>query len=56
MTTTPNHSKRTFTIVKDGSKYRTNRMSSEEFNDALYWTEKDWNDYLKTSQDYYLVK
>lgn len=49
---TSNLSKRHFTIYKDGSKYRTERMSPEEFLDAEYWQPSDWGLYLKTSQSY----
>lgn len=52
---TPNHSKRTFTIRvtwSDGMKlkYRTDRLSKEDFNNELMNTEKDWRDFLR-SQD-----
>ena len=49
-TATPNHSKRTFTIRKDGSKYRTLPMNKEEFNDALHMTADDWKAYLRNEQ------
>lgn len=49
-TATPNHGKRTFTIRKDGSKYRTLPMSRREFNDALYMTSNDWKTYLRNEQ------
>lgn len=52
---TANHSKRTFTIRVDGAKYRTTKMSREEFNTSLYMTANDWQQYLKGS-DYYSVK
>ena len=52
---TANHSKRTFTIRKNGTTYRTFKMDKEEFNSALYWTENDWQHFLKSS-DYYKVK
>lgn len=47
---TPNHRARTFTIRKDGSTYRTPLMSKQEFNDALFMTEEDWNNQLKVEQ------
>lgn len=50
-----NNSKRTYTIRTDYSKYRTNPMNKEEFNNAYYWTANDWRNFLKTD-DYYLVK
>ncbi|RHJ76137.1 hypothetical protein DW103_17280 [Parabacteroides sp. AM08-6] len=50
-----NHSKRTFTIRVEGSKYRTVQLSKEEFNSCLHNTSNDWANFLK-SDDYYLVK
>lgn len=57
----PNKKKKTFTIRKyiDGellAKYRTTKMSKEEFNDHLYFMECDWQNYLKTSGSYYPCK
>lgn len=51
-----NHSAKTFTIRSNGSKYRTNRLSAEEFQSCLYHTGNDWSNFLKYSQDYYLIK
>ncbi len=53
---TSNKSKKTFTIYKNGSKYRTNPVEKFDFEEMEYWTENDWKDYLKKSEDYYLVK
>jgi len=55
-----NQSKRTFTIRKfiDGelfAKYRTCKMSKEEFDSEERNTENDWKQFLK-SDDYYAVK
>ena len=50
----PNHAKRTFTIKKNGVKYRTLRLSKEEFNSCLHNTGNDWNQFLK-SDEYYIV-
>lgn len=50
-----NHSKRTFTIRKNGLKYRTYPMNKEEFSSSLYMTANDWNYFLK-SNDYYRIK
>lgn len=50
MTTTPNYSKRTFTIRTKSSKYRTLQMSKIEFNEALYNTPGDWVNYIKRNQ------
>lgn len=50
-----NKNKKTYTIRKyiDGellAKYRTPRMSREEFNSARDWMEYDWQDFLKNNQ------
>ena len=50
-----NYSKRTFTIKTDSSTFRTFKMTKEEFNENLYNTANDWNQFLK-SDDYYKVK
>jgi len=55
MKVTANYSKRTFTIRKNGSKYRTFKMSVVEFSMELGNTEGDWKQFLK-SGDYYEVK
>lgn len=58
---TPNKHKRKFTIRKyiDGellAKYRTAKMSKEEFNDHLYFMEADWQNFLNNSHAYYLMR
>jgi hypothetical protein len=53
---TPNHAAKTFTIRKDGSKYRTFRLKSDKFKSCLNYTENDWNNFLRYSEDYYVVK
>ena len=50
-----NHSKRTFTIRTDVAKYRTIRLSKDEFNSCLNNTGQDWWIFLK-SNDYYKVR
>ena len=50
-----NHSKRTFTIRTDYAKYRTIRLSKEEFNSCLNNTGQDWRIFLRSS-DYYKVR
>lgn len=47
-----NKSKRTFTITNETAKYRTFRMSKQEFESAYYWTENDWKQFLKTDEYY----
>jgi|TARA_R110000744_G_scaffold165402_1_gene282535 hypothetical protein len=53
---TPNYSKLTFTIRKGASKYRTNQMTKEEFNENVWNTSSDWENFLKTSLYYHQVK
>lgn len=57
---TANESVRTFTIRtyvngKLNAKYRTIKLSKEEFESEGNNTENDWRQFLKSS-DYYLVK
>ena len=52
---TPNKSQRTYTIRRQGIKFRTLQMSREEFDSAEYWTGQDWSNFLKTDE-YYIVK
>ena len=56
-----NERTKTYDIVKtwsDGTKtvYRTTELTYQEFEDFEYNTENDWKDFLKTSQDYYVVE
>jgi hypothetical protein len=58
---TPNYSKRTFTIRKydNGkvySKYRTSPRSMEEFESEEMNTEGDWRYFLRSSNDYLVIK
>ena len=50
----PNKSNRTYTIRTNGSKYRTTKMSKEEFKSNSNNTGNDWKNFL-SSDDYYLV-
>ena len=50
-----NHSKRTFTIRTYVAKYRTIRLSKEEFQSCLNNTVQDWKQWLR-SDDYYKVR
>jgi arsenate reductase-like glutaredoxin family protein len=52
---TANKSARTFTLRTSYAKYRTTKMSKEEFNSCLYNTNNDWEEFLKSS-DYSVVK
>jgi len=49
-----NQQKRTFTIRVGYAKYRTIKMSKEEFHSAEFWTTNDWEQFLKTDE-YYAV-
>jgi len=56
-TVTSNYSARTLTIRKNGSKYRTNRLTQEEFNYySRHASTNDINEFLRNSSDYYVVK
>jgi len=48
-----NRSQRTFTLIVNGIKYRTTKMTHEEFNSCLHNTGQDWSQFLK-SDDYYV--
>jgi arsenate reductase-like glutaredoxin family protein len=51
-----NQSKRTFTIKTSTGKYRTNKMSVEEFDSCENNTGNDWQQFLNTSSgEYYKV-
>jgi hypothetical protein len=51
----PNYSKRHFTIKTDGGKFRTHRMTAEEFDSNEHNTGNDWQSFLN-SDDYYSIK
>jgi len=57
MKITSNKSKRTFTIRKEDSKFRTLQMSRYEFDECEYNTTEDWEYFLRTQGgSYYEVK
>jgi len=51
-----NKAKRTWTLITDAAKFRTNRMSKEEFSNCDFNTGNDWQNFLDSSTDYYIVK
>jgi hypothetical protein len=53
-----NKRERTFTIrTGEGLKYRTSKFNKQEFESTRHnWTGNDWQNYLRTSEDYYLIK
>jgi hypothetical protein len=59
---TPNYSKKTFTLRKYDergkfiSKYRTLPMSQDDFDENEYNGSDDWANFLKTSNEYRIVK
>lgn len=61
ISTKANYSKRTFTIRKqDGngktlSKFRTNQLTADEFENMEYYTESDWVYFLRTSLYYHQI-
>jgi len=50
-----NHSAQTFTIKTAAAKFRTCKLTKEEFNSYLNNTGNDWQQFLK-GNDYYQVK
>lgn len=55
ITISSNRSKRTFTIKRRGSTYRTFKMSKLEFLECENMTGNDWNQFLRTNQ-YRVIK
>ena len=51
-----NKSNRTFTIRKQGLKFRTDKMSKSDFESNENNTANDWQDYLNHSNSYQLIK
>jgi hypothetical protein len=61
ITATANEKTKTYDITKtwsDGTSvtYRTAELTSEEFEDLEYNTSSDWQNFLETNLEYYLVK
>lgn len=61
ITATANEETKTFDITKtwnDGTvtTYRTSELLEEEFEDMDYFTENDWEYFLRIDQSYYVVK
>ena len=50
-----NKKDRTYTIRVSGNKYRTGKMTRDEFREAEFYTNEDWINYLRNSGDYYVV-
>jgi len=52
----PNFSKKVFTIKTEAATYRTYKLSGREFDENLFNSGNDWQNFLKTSQDYFSIK
>ena len=50
MKVTSNKTKRTYTILLNGNKYRTIKLSKNEFEELYYNTEGDWINYIKSNE------
>lgn len=51
-----NKKNRTFTIRKEGLKFRTDKFSKQEFESHENNTANDWQNFLNYSQCYSVVK
>lgn len=52
----PNYSKRVFTIKTESGKFKTYKLDENSFNENLFNTGNDWQNYLRTSPDIFSVK
>jgi hypothetical protein len=52
----PNFSKKVFTIKTEAVTYRTYKLIGSEFDENLFNSGNDWQNFLKTSQDYFAIK
>ena len=50
MKVTSNKNKRTYTISVNGNKYRTTKLTKQEFDELDYNTEGDWINYIRTNE------
>jgi hypothetical protein len=50
MKVTSNKTKRTYTILLNGNKYRTIKLGKNEFEELYYNTEGDWINYIKSNE------
>jgi hypothetical protein len=51
-----NKSNKTFTIRKQGLKFRTDKMNKADFESNENNTANDWQDFLNHSNSYQLIK
>lgn len=47
MKITRNKSARTYTVTSNGSKYRTDKLSKEQFDDSAFNTPDDWKNEIR---------
>jgi hypothetical protein len=52
----PNFSKKVFTIKTYVATYRTYKLSENEFNDSLFNSGSDWQNFLGSTQNYFPIK
>ena len=52
----PNYSKRVFTIQTESATYKTYKLSGNEFDYNLFNTGNEWENYLRTSHDIFVIK
>jgi hypothetical protein len=56
ITVKSNKKNRTFTIRKEGLKFRTDKFSKQDFQSHENNTANDWQDFLRYSNSYSIVK
>jgi hypothetical protein len=52
----PNFSKKVFTIKTDAAIYRTYKLPVYEFDENLFNTGNDWQNFLGSTQNYFPIK
>jgi hypothetical protein len=52
----PNFSKKVFTIKTDAATYKTYKLSGHEFDENLFNTGSDWQNFLGSTQNYFPIK
>jgi hypothetical protein len=55
ITTRGNFRNRTFTIRTKSAKYRTSKMSQNDFDHCLLNTQNDWKRFLRNDQNYTVI-
>jgi hypothetical protein len=56
ITVRKNISLRHWTIICSSGIYKTYQMTGEEFSASENWTGNDWNQFLKSGNEYYPIK